>query len=260
MSCGRIGFDTADVLLGDGDGGDGGGGGDSGGGSGATGCVAGHDEDGDGVDDCADNCPHIANADQADTDGDGVGDACDPHMAMPIDKIAFFDPFDGTRSEWSYGAPAMFASDELQVDGRGAPYLAVTPLSVASLDTVEVAFSPASVDGNARVAIQFRNDSIAFECALHQSAGVANLEVSSTSNDSSFAVATATNAGTSLDSGVFTLRAALGAGQVNCRADFTGGFTTAGGSVSLDPAPDNIGVLATGASVGFDYFVHIKSN
>ena len=35
------------------------------------------DSDGDGVNDDADNCPAIANADQADLDGDGLGDACD---------------------------------------------------------------------------------------------------------------------------------------------------------------------------------------
>ena len=36
------------------------------------------DTDGDGIEDSADNCPSVANADQADADGDGVGDACDP--------------------------------------------------------------------------------------------------------------------------------------------------------------------------------------
>jgi Thrombospondin type 3 repeat len=35
------------------------------------------DSDGDGVSDAADNCPAVANPDQADRDGDGVGDACD---------------------------------------------------------------------------------------------------------------------------------------------------------------------------------------
>jgi len=36
------------------------------------------DRDGDGVPDDEDNCPDVANPDQADFDGDGLGDACDP--------------------------------------------------------------------------------------------------------------------------------------------------------------------------------------
>jgi hypothetical protein len=35
------------------------------------------DSDGDGIADSSDNCPSVANANQADCDGDGVGDACD---------------------------------------------------------------------------------------------------------------------------------------------------------------------------------------
>ena len=34
------------------------------------------DHDGDTIDDLLDNCPDVANEDQADTDGDGIGDAC----------------------------------------------------------------------------------------------------------------------------------------------------------------------------------------
>lgn len=39
--------------------------------------VIGPDADGDGVSDARDNCPDVANVNQADADGDGLGDACD---------------------------------------------------------------------------------------------------------------------------------------------------------------------------------------
>jgi len=47
-------------------------------------CDIGSDADGDGVTDASDNCPLIANADQADADNDGVGDACETY---PVSNI-----------------------------------------------------------------------------------------------------------------------------------------------------------------------------
>jgi hypothetical protein len=41
-------------------------------------CTDPKDTDLDGLADCVDNCPTVANADQADADGDGAGTACDP--------------------------------------------------------------------------------------------------------------------------------------------------------------------------------------
>jgi cysteine-rich repeat protein len=40
-------------------------------------CGAATDVDGDGLAHCVDNCPNVANPDQADFDRDGIGDACD---------------------------------------------------------------------------------------------------------------------------------------------------------------------------------------
>lgn len=52
---------------------------------------ASHDEDGDGVDDACDVCPHISD-NQADADFDGVGDACDPEPSMPRQQLSWFAP------------------------------------------------------------------------------------------------------------------------------------------------------------------------
>jgi hypothetical protein len=48
----------------------------------------GGDGDGDGVIDVNDNCPAVANPDQADSDGDGMGDACDDPVVIVEDCVA----------------------------------------------------------------------------------------------------------------------------------------------------------------------------
>lgn len=45
--------------------------------------IAPPDADNDGVPDASDNCPNVANPDQADSDNDGIGDACDAQTGPP---------------------------------------------------------------------------------------------------------------------------------------------------------------------------------
>lgn len=87
--CGRLAFEPVPAVTHDG----------------TTACASavGHDEDGDGVDDACDGCPHLFTAEQSDRDGDGVGDECDPEPDIPRQRIAFFDPFvGGAHPEWSF--------------------------------------------------------------------------------------------------------------------------------------------------------------
>lgn len=51
-----------------------------------------NDADGDGVPGDVDNCPAVANADQADSDHDGVGDLCELDHAGPLATNVYADP------------------------------------------------------------------------------------------------------------------------------------------------------------------------
>jgi hypothetical protein len=77
-----------------------------------------HDEDADGVRDPCDVCPHMADANQADSDGDRVGDACDPEPAIARQQILLFDPFTSLDAAWS-NSGATVSNDELVLDARG---------------------------------------------------------------------------------------------------------------------------------------------
>jgi len=59
------------------------------------------DTDTDGIPDAGDNCPTVANPDQADSNGNGIGDACDPQLdsdgdGLPdyYERAHGFDPHD----------------------------------------------------------------------------------------------------------------------------------------------------------------------
>jgi len=136
----------------------------------AAACVPiGHDEDGDGIDDACDVCPHLVNADQADADGDRVGDACDPHPDVARDRIAFFDPFTADRPEWTYtGVAHAFANDALVLDARAGQFrvdLASTP---PAEDTYELSLHiGAGRNGQHQIALYaLVTDAIVYYCDL----------------------------------------------------------------------------------------------
>lgn len=75
------------------------------------------DSDEDGHPDLMDNCPAVANSDQADTDLDGFGDACDDDPACPmghVDGVTTYGPFPHTAVQHSLPS---YAGDWLVVAG-----------------------------------------------------------------------------------------------------------------------------------------------
>ena len=121
----------------------------------------GRDTDGDGVADAVDNCPAVANADQAnedgdalgdacdpcpelagdatDSDGDGVGDACDPHPQAAGDKLVLFEGFHhGVPAGWQLVGGATQLGDDIELDA-GSNVAALAPPVTAPADGVLLA-------------------------------------------------------------------------------------------------------------------------
>jgi hypothetical protein len=75
------------------------------------------DFDRDGIPDALDNCPLIANADQADADGDNVGDACDSCRALP--NAAQTDSDGDGVGDACDNCPSADNADQTDMDGDG---------------------------------------------------------------------------------------------------------------------------------------------
>lgn len=97
------------------------------------GAAASHDEDGDGVPDATDNCPGLANADQADGDGDGVGDACDAEPASARQHLLKFSSFLTEDPDYGLTPGLSFVCDAVRVSD-GAQQTLGTGISFADAD------------------------------------------------------------------------------------------------------------------------------
>jgi len=94
-----------------------------------------HDEDGDGVLDCVDVCPHIADATQQDSDSDGVGDICDPDLGGANQILAFVAFTEAGSLVLTGDDTLQETGEKLHLDGTGRT-VGVLAVPVGNVDVV----------------------------------------------------------------------------------------------------------------------------
>lgn len=93
----------------------------------------GHDEDGDGIPDAMDPCPHVALGGMTDTDGDGVGDACDPNPATPSEHWLLFATMQTGNTAFDDLSGAVQEADDVRWGSDASPVLTMS-LNRARID------------------------------------------------------------------------------------------------------------------------------
>lgn len=247
-ACGRIDFDVQASAIGDG-------------GDGASLCATGHDEDGDGIVDACDVCPHIADPAQADGDGDHVGDACDPDPIMPAERIAFFDPFTQPRSEWMFVGPSVsYDGESLVIPGSSTALDAFIDIAPAT-DVFELgAHLDAQAAGAHQVAIDAEGSPGYYYCELYDNNTFTKFSITYTNDGTAFT--SAANDGTSttpLGNSPVHLALRIRPPGVGCTTDWPGSTPTldTGIPAGITPTRTSFRVLAVAARI--DYFIQIHS-
>jgi len=109
------------------------------------------DSDGDGVADGSDNCPLVANTDQADRDGDGIGNMCDPYTMTVITTST-----NASHDGWVRGTATINTANTLLNVGdsniSNLPYTAfidfTLPSDLVSVSSVSVQLRRIAVMGD----------------------------------------------------------------------------------------------------------------
>lgn len=219
----------------------------------------GHDEDGDGVDDACDVCPHLLGT-QADGDGDRVGDLCDPEPANPRQRIVVFDPFESLMSPWTAFGGAVVQGGKLRIGiPNGARY--VTRPYTFGTDVLAVGGSTGNAGtGNRVVAITMASSSLArFYCEMFDDTATTALKFTYTFDNVAYTIADQAPAATQVMNGTGRFSMATVGTTATCQTNWHGEDLTASASI---PAITVDQILLYGETVdaSFDYFVQIHTD
>jgi len=222
-------------------------------------CVAvGHDEDGDGVDDACDVCPHVFGMDQQDTDGDRVGDACDPQPLIPRQRIVLFDSFSDlshwtrTSNEVALGGVAVL-NGSTGVRALTRPY---TPMT----DQFEIGVATTNLGPASQSLVMINLDTGSsgnYFCEIYDD-GAALLQYTYTLDGSTFLHPGSTPAAHRLAQADGRLQLERDATNVRCQTRWSGELLTVGGATPAIAA-NTLVLYAENVDVRIQYFIQIRT-
>ena len=228
-------------------------------------CIGGttHDEDGDGIRDFCDVCPHIADPDQADTDGDRVGDACDPEPTNPRQSIIVFDPFVSIDSSWT-NAGATLGSDEITIDARGGISGEIYRNIAPTHDLFIIGATTGAADtGTYHVSLVTRatgpGNAVSY-CEIYDTGAASETQFTWTLDGSTYMHGTSAAWGaTRLANGSGTFAYDLGATEVTCTSEWPA--THAGAAARpLTIATQEFSIYAENMLMHVRWFIEIRTN
>ena len=127
------------------------------------------DTDGDGIPDLCDNCPSVANADQADIDNDGIGDACD--NCVDPDKDGFGNPGYPMTTCPLDNCPTVYNPDQADTNHNGigdvCEYAGGTIISSVATPCTGLAVTNKGNFGNGGTSGQSMDYSLQGDCAAY---------------------------------------------------------------------------------------------
>jgi len=142
-------------------------------------------EDGDRFGDACDPCPPVANDTPSDPDGDGVADSCDPNPMTPGDKIEVFEGFHHGLPPWARTPNWVVVGDAVRATAAAntSEYL-IPPVANPNHVTVSASFVVESEVANTNshdVDVGVPNDvgtDSSVSCELFQPAGASGRDIS----------------------------------------------------------------------------------
>jgi hypothetical protein len=228
-------------------------------------CVGGtaHDEDGDGIRDACDVCPHISDVGQADGDGDRVGDACDPEPTIGRQQIVVFDGFASLDLAWTSNGGAII-SDQLVLDARGGTSRQVFRTFTPTNDIFIIGSSTGAGDVSTHhMSFGWRPSSGAGNayCELYDTGSSTLTQFTWTLNDSTYMHAgTMTWSGARLANGSGTFSFELTAATVSCSSTWQTVTINTGNAARPAVAAQRLFIYSENLLMRVNYFIQIRTN